>query len=114
MHLDAHANNFLVCECSTARNCTANRWRVVDLRGVKYWFHPTRRLYLIDFSFSHFLDDVPMDSLSSDIDQQLTSELFPAFDFINMLRATLPNVVSKFWCATTNLSIRLTPLTGLD
>ena len=95
MHLDSHPNNFLVCDCSKARNCTANRGRVVNLGGANYWFNPSRRLYLIDFGLSHFLDDSPTECINSDVGGQITSELLPAIDYITTIRTTLPNMISR-------------------
>ena len=94
MHLDAHGHNFLV---HRSEKESSRRYRFTDLGGLKYKFGSFNfRVYLIDFAYSHFIDDgnrrtdhkgyVPADVLLADT-------VYPAYDLISLNKTVVPKLV---------------------
>ena len=99
MHLDAHGGNFLVSTCDeNVRICGQSHKRVSDFGGYTFQFGTLgHRVYLIDFGFSHFLENKRDWVINSDLDNTpLGSELLPAYDFITLQRGTLASLLTNF------------------
>ena len=99
MHLDAHGDNFLVSTCGPeVRSCDNRHTRVADLGGFKFKFGTLGgRVYMIDFGFSHFLENYRDDPLNSDLPEvSLGNRLYPAYDLITLQRGVLPSLIINF------------------
>ena len=104
MHLDSKPDNFLISRTSTTRE--------VGFDGFIYHMGTTGyQLNLIDYGFSHFLDDEEQQPRNADIPNGtvLGNELYPAFDLITLIRNLLPKLFGRMFNELSGL-VKITAL----